>query len=143
MGNLVTLGVTARWLLLLRGSGGLFPPPPPRELSSSLFLCGRLVEELVEEQQLVVDGVVPVEAVVGSRALDVVVLDVVGDERLVEIAVDFEEEVVGISDKLRPISTSYTQSGDGTEDIGQGRPAVDDGDLSDEGEASRDKRDRQ
>ncbi len=55
----------------------------------------------------------------------------------------FEEEVVGISDKLRPISTSYTQSGDGTEDIGQGRPAVDDGDLSDEGEASRDKRDRQ
>lgn len=54
-----------------------------------------------------------------------------------------EEEVLGITDKFRPLQTSYTQSGNDSGEIGQGRPMVDDGELTDEGEASRDKRDRQ
>lgn len=51
-----------------------------------------------------------------------------------------EEELLGLSDKLRPLNSSYTQSGteDGyTSEIGQGRPQVDEGDLSDSGERSR------
>ena len=52
-----------------------------------------------------------------------------------------EEELLGLSDKLRPLNSSYTQSGteDGyTSEIGQGRPKIDDeGDLSDSGERSR------
>lgn len=58
----------------------------------------------------------------------------------------FEEEVLDLGNRLKPLSTSYTQSSydaGETDEIGQGRPALDDGELSDEGEASRDKRDRQ
>ena len=51
-----------------------------------------------------------------------------------------EEELLHLSDKLIPLNSSYTQSGteDGyTSEVGQGRPKVDDGDLSDSGERSR------
>jgi len=52
-----------------------------------------------------------------------------------------EEEILGLSEKLRPLNSSYTQSGteDGyTSEIGQGRPKVDDvGDLTDSGERTR------
>lgn len=52
-----------------------------------------------------------------------------------------EEELLHLSDKLRPLNSSYTQSctEDGyTSEIGQGRPKIDDeGDLSDSGERSR------
>lgn len=51
-----------------------------------------------------------------------------------------EEEVLGLSEKLIPLSSSYTQSGteDGyTSEVGQGRPEVDEGDLSESGERSR------
>ena len=51
-----------------------------------------------------------------------------------------EEEILHLSDKLVPLSTSYTQSGkeDGyTDEIGQGAPKKDEGDLSDSGERSR------
>lgn len=52
-----------------------------------------------------------------------------------------EEELLHLSDKLIPLNSSYTQSGneDGyTSEVGQGRPRVDDeGDLSDSGERSR------
>lgn len=50
-----------------------------------------------------------------------------------------EEDVLGLSDKLRPLSTSYTQSGAGDD----GRPTLDDVDLTDDADASREKRDRQ
>lgn len=51
-----------------------------------------------------------------------------------------EEELLGLSEKLRPFNSSYTQSGteDGyTSEVGQGRPKKDEGDLSDSGERSR------
>jgi len=51
-----------------------------------------------------------------------------------------EEELLHLSDKLVPLNSSYTQSGteDGyTSETGQGRPQVDEGDLSDSGERSR------
>lgn len=51
-----------------------------------------------------------------------------------------EEELLHLSDKLVPLNSSYTQSGteDGyTSETGQGRPRVDEGDLSDSGERSR------
>ena len=51
-----------------------------------------------------------------------------------------EEELLHLSDKLIPLNSSYTQSGndDGyTSEIGQGRPQVDEGDLSESGERSR------
>ena len=50
----------------------------------------------------------------------------------------FEEEVLGLKDKLVPLSTSYTQSNDGyTDEVGQGAPEKDPGDLTDSGERSR------
>lgn len=51
-----------------------------------------------------------------------------------------EEELLGLSEKLRPLNSSYTQSGteDGyTSEIGQGAPRKDEGDLSDSGDKSR------
>lgn len=51
-----------------------------------------------------------------------------------------EEELLHLSEKLIPLNSSYTQSGteDGyTSEVGQGRPEVDEGDLSDSGERSR------
>ena len=52
-----------------------------------------------------------------------------------------EEELLGLSDKLRPLNSSYTQSGteDGyTSEIGQGAPRKSDvGELTDSGERSR------
>lgn len=51
-----------------------------------------------------------------------------------------EEELLHLSDKLVPLNSSYTQSGndDGyTSEVGQGRPQVDEGDLSESGERSR------
>ena len=51
-----------------------------------------------------------------------------------------EEELLHLSDKLVPLNSSYTQSGndDGyTSEVGQGRPKKDEGDLSDSGERSR------
>lgn len=51
----------------------------------------------------------------------------------------FENEVLGLNDIMIPLSTSYTQSGNGdyTSEIGQGAPTKDAGDLSDSGECSR------
>ena len=50
----------------------------------------------------------------------------------------FEEDVLGLKDKLVPLSTSYTQSNDGyTDEVGQGAPEKDPGDLTDSGERSR------
>jgi hypothetical protein len=51
-----------------------------------------------------------------------------------------EEELLGLSEKLRPLNSSYTQSGteDGyTSEVGQGAPRKDEGDLSDSGSRSR------
>lgn len=51
-----------------------------------------------------------------------------------------EEELLHLSDKLVPLKSSHTQSGnaDGyTDEVGQGRPKVDEGDLSDSGDRSR------
>ena len=53
-----------------------------------------------------------------------------------------EEEILGLSDKLIPLSTSYTRSKDDvttgeTGETGQGRPELDVGDLSDSGDRSR------
>ena len=51
-----------------------------------------------------------------------------------------EEELLHLSDKLIPLNSSYTQSGndDGyTSEVGQGAPKKDEGDLSDSGERSR------
>lgn len=51
-----------------------------------------------------------------------------------------EEELLQLSNKLIPLNSSYTQSGndDGyTSEVGQGRPKVDEGDLSDSGDRSR------
>lgn len=51
-----------------------------------------------------------------------------------------EENVLGLSERLKPLSSSYTQSGteDGyTTEVGQGRPEKDVGDLTDSGERSR------
>ena len=51
-----------------------------------------------------------------------------------------EEDLLGLSEKLRPLNSSYTQSGneDGyTSEVGQGRPRKDEGDLSDSGDRSR------
>jgi len=55
------------------------------------------------------------------------------------LALNFlEQDVLGLSTKLRPLNTSYTQSGDGyTDEVGQGAPTKDEGDLSDSGERSR------
>lgn len=55
------------------------------------------------------------------------------------LALNFlEEEVLKLSEKLVPLSTSYTQSSDGyTSEIGQGAPTKDTGDLSDSGERDR------
>ena len=57
------------------------------------------------------------------------------------LALNFlEQDVLGLSEKLRPLQTSYTQSGteDGyTSEVGQGAPEKDAGDLSDSGERSR------
>lgn len=50
------------------------------------------------------------------------------------LALNFlEEDVLHLSDKLMPLSTSYTQSGK----VGEGAPVKDVGDLSDSGERSR------
>lgn len=51
-----------------------------------------------------------------------------------------EEDILNLSEKFKPLSSSYTQSGteDGyTSEIGQGAPRKDEGDLSDSGERSR------
>ena len=51
-----------------------------------------------------------------------------------------EEEILGLTDKLVPLSTSYTKSGaeaGETGETGQGRPELDVGDLSDSGDRSR------
>lgn len=53
-----------------------------------------------------------------------------------------EEEILHLSDKLVPLSTSYTKSSDDvgqTGATGQGRPELDVGDLSDDGARSRGK----
>lgn len=56
----------------------------------------------------------------------------------------FEEEVLHLSQKLIPLQSSYTQSG--SNDNGpvddSGAPVKDDDDLTDDGEASRDKKDK-
>lgn len=51
----------------------------------------------------------------------------------------FENEVLGLQNLMVPLSTSYTQSGDNgyTDEVGQGAPTKDEGDLSDSGERSR------
>ena len=53
-----------------------------------------------------------------------------------------EEEILGLTDKLVPLSTSYTRSKEDTKagetgQTGQGRPELDVGDLSDSGDRSR------
>ena len=52
----------------------------------------------------------------------------------------FENEVLGLPDIMKfPLSSSFTTSGDSgtSSEIGQGRPTIDDGDLSESGERSR------
>lgn len=54
-----------------------------------------------------------------------------------------EQDILGLSEKLKPLQSSYTQSGadsDNPED--PGAPKKDDTDLTSDGEASRDKRDK-
>ena len=46
------------------------------------------------------------------------------------------QESLGIPDKLKPLSTSYTQSGTSGE-VGQGRPQKDTGDLGESGDRMR------
>lgn len=49
-----------------------------------------------------------------------------------------EEDILHLKDKLVPLSTSYTQSDNGyTDEVGQGAPEKDAGDLTDSGERSR------
>ena len=64
-----------------------------------------------------------------------------GFSELEIISMNFlEEECLGITDKFRPLQSSYTQSGteDGyTSEVGQGAPEKDDGELSDSGDQSR------
>lgn len=55
------------------------------------------------------------------------------------IAMNFlENEVLHITDSLIPLSTSYTQSGSGNNT----KPTLSDDKISDDGEKSRDKKDR-
>ena len=49
-----------------------------------------------------------------------------------------EENILNLSDKLIPLSSSYTQSGSGE----VGAPTLKDTDLTDDAEASREKKDR-
>lgn len=49
----------------------------------------------------------------------------------------FENEVLGLQNIMIPLSTSYTQSGNTTGEVGQGAPTKDVGDLTDSGERSR------
>lgn len=56
-----------------------------------------------------------------------------------------EEDVLNLSVRFRPLNSSYTQSGipeNDTDRLNGGRPAADDSEISTDGEASRDKRDR-
>ena len=50
-----------------------------------------------------------------------------------------ENEVLGLTEKLVPLSTSYTKSDTDTDPINGGRPTEDSTDLTDEGSASREK----
>ena len=53
------------------------------------------------------------------------------------LALNFlEQDVLKLSEKLVPLSTSYTMSGTKGE-VGQGRPTVPDDELSDSGDRSR------
>lgn len=53
------------------------------------------------------------------------------------LALNFlEEEILELNDKLVPLSTSYTKTGTDGE-VGQGRPEIDEDELSDSGERSR------
>lgn len=52
--------------------------------------------------------------------------------------IHFENEVLGLQDLMIPLSTSYTQSGNGyTSEVGQGAPKKDVGDLTDSGDRDR------
>ena len=56
-----------------------------------------------------------------------------------------ENEILKMNEQMIPLSSSYTQSGkvtEGTDPVIGGRPRSDDSEISDDGEASRDKRDR-
>ena len=52
-----------------------------------------------------------------------------------------EEECLDVTSKFVPLQSSFTTSGSDISNEG-GRPAAEDGEVSTDGEASRDKRDR-
>ena len=64
-----------------------------------------------------------------------------GFSELDTMALNFlEEECLQITDKFKPLQSSHTQNGEDKEE--SGAPTKSDGEISDDGEASRDKRDR-
>ena len=59
------------------------------------------------------------------------------------LALNFlEEEVLKVSEKFVPLQSSYTQSGNENGDGSDGAPTKDPDDLTDDGEASREKKDK-
>lgn len=57
---------------------------------------------------------------------------------------NLENDILKMNEKMIPLNSSYTQSGavEGTDPVTGGRPTVDDTEITDDGSASRDKRDR-
>lgn len=54
-----------------------------------------------------------------------------------------ENDILGMNEKMIPLNSSFTQSGDtDTDPVTGGRPTLDDTEISTDGEASRDKKDK-
>lgn len=101
-------------------------PSKVKLFNTTSYLKSELRKELLESAQYGLPTKLAVNTIHGFSERDTMALNFL------------EEKVLGVTDLFRPLQSSYTQSGSGTNT--GGAPTKDDISISDDGEASRDKR---
>lgn len=97
-------------------------------LNTTSYLKGELRKELLESAQYGLPTKLAINTIHGFSEADTMALNFL------------EEKVLGVTDLFKPLQSSHTQSGNKSNGEG-GAPTKDDTTISDDGEASRDKRD--
>lgn len=97
--------------------------------NTTSYLKGELRKELLESAQYGLPTKLAINTIHGFSELDTMALNFL------------EEQVLGVTDLFRPLQSSYTQSGTNIDNTG-GAPTKDNDKISDDGEASREKRDK-
>ena len=95
----------------------------------SAYTKGELKKELLESATYGLPNRLALNSLMGINELETLSM------------LNLEIDVLGLHKKMVPVSSSYTMSGN-IADGGNGRPTSDDTEITDDGESSRDKRDK-